>query len=588
MDEKFTVGDPKCKPLKFFLPALSNIITSNGLDQEAAYILLLSITKEDTNFHVRQAMYEDHIPFEETWINLQKTCSRSSSMDGLQKELEELFKRHPTDLEGTLGRIQTLRAKMFASYPDEHLKKIFTVQSTTQDFFNLIHTFYPSQAGRIESAFDSKMESYQVEKELRERQGRPETHKPNEINILKEIICSFLSRPFGITAGPSRLFGGADTSFSSPSKGRAEMHSIEVSSAAVAGSTHNSNNSNVSTESQKRKNFNKAGYNKNPNIGAQTFYNSTPPVQPAPVYQQNPNMNQTQPQFQQQSAQNMTQMAPQMVPQMAMQQANQAQAAYDPGAAQEAYLNRGALMVPRECIEAIGRDNCFLCYGRGHWLSNCPIYPGETPTSKQCPSCLAFHPSACKGVGPSTDAGLAPARNFIPGQMNYRNGYVNNNRYNNNNRQQMNGYNGNNNYNNRMGGGQRPYNNQNNNQNYQNRGPRNYGQNGGGYRGPRDYRPPGQQGYQQGYDQNQNQQPMQPAQQMQPMSNQMNQQPSPPMMQPQNANPGYMNAQQPKAGVIGNHGIQPAPEGVYMNMMQAQNPIQTQPLMQNHQPLGLY
>ncbi len=128
-------------------------------------------------------------------------------------------------------------------------------------------------------------------------------------------------------------------------------------------------------------------------------------------------------------------------------------------------------MVPRECIEAIGRDNCFLCYGRGHWLSNCPIYPGETPTSKQCPSCLAFHPSACKGVGTSTDAGLAPARNFIPGQMNYRNGYVNNNRYNNNNRQQMNGYNGNNNYNNRMGGGQRPYNNQNNNQNYQNRGP---------------------------------------------------------------------------------------------------------------------
>ena len=152
----------------------------------------------------------------------------------------------------------------------------------------------------------------------------------------------------------------------------------------------------------------------------------------------------------------------------------------------------------------------------------------------------------------------------------------------------MNGYNGNNNYNNRMGGGQRPYNNQNNNQNYQNRGPRNYGQNGGGYRGPRDYRPPGQQGYQQGYDQNQNQQPMQPAQQMQPMSNQMNQQPSPPMMQPQNANPGYMNAQQPKAGVIGNHGIQPAPEGVYMNMMQAQNPIQMQPLMQNQQPLGLY
>jgi hypothetical protein len=73
-----------------------------------------------------------------------------------------------------------------------------------------------------------------------------------------------------------------------------------------------------------------------------------------------------------------------------------------------------------------------------------------------------------------------------------------------------------------------------------------------------------------------------------PMPNQMNQQPPPQMMQPQNANPGYMNAQQPKAGVIGNHGIQPAPEGVYMNMMQAQSPIQMQPLMQNHQPLGLY
>ena len=65
--------------------------------------------------------------------------------------------------------------------------------------------------------------------------------------------------------------------------------------------------------------------------------------------------------------------------------------------------------------------------------------------------------------------------------------------------------------------------------------------------------------------QQQNQQP--PPQQAQYQQN---------MPQQQNMNTVYQPIQQPKAGTIGNHGIQPTPEGIYMNVMHADGQMQDQ------------
>jgi hypothetical protein len=591
--EKFTVGDPNCKPLKVFLPALVQVIQQHGLSPEVAYILLLSITTGDTNFQIRQAMYEDNIPFEEMWITLQKTSSRVPPIGGLQKELDEIFTTAPSSIEATLAKIQRIRAQMFSAYPDEQMKKAFITQSTTQDYINLIHTFFPSQAGRIEAAYDTKMEALNVEKELKERQGCLDTyHPPNEINILKELICSYLSRPFGISAGPSRLFGGAEVgslSTSSP-KTKVDMKPLEANS--NDGSSGSNTNSNSTPGGDKRKNPNKAGYAKNPNINATTFYGGPPmQMQPVPIQQQTFYPPQ-----------------PQVVPLMAVQaqpvqtqpiqQVPRPQEAYDPGRAQEDYLNGGASIIPKVCMDTLGsnRDTCFLCKGLGHWSNRCPIYPGEIPTTIQCQTCHGFHPTACKGLSPVTGNGaIGLSRDFTPGRLGYGNGYVANNRYVNN-RPQGNNYGYDNrdrgprNYNNRQGG--RPY-----NPNYDpNRGPRNPGQ--GGYRRD-DRRPyPPQQQQQGGYPQ---QQQMNPAPQVQQnyQGQQQNQQPPPQqaqyqqnMPQQQNMNTVYQPTQQPKAGTIGNHGIQPTPEGIYMNVMHADGQMQYQNhgqiQLQNQQPQNQY
>jgi hypothetical protein len=48
--------------------------------------------------------------------------------------------------------------------------------------------------------------------------------------------------------------------------------------------------------------------------------------------------------------------------------------------------------------------------------------------------------------------------------------------------------------------------------------------------------------------------------------------------QQQMQNLTYQPIQQPKQGTLGNHGIQPTPEGVYMSVMQTHGQMQGQPM----------
>ena len=469
------------------------------------------------------------------------------------------------------------------------MKKAFITQSTTQDYINLIHTFYPSQAGRIEAAYDTKMEAHQVEKELRERQGCLDTYRPpNEVNLLKEIICSHLSRPFGITAGPSRLFGG--TEIGSP---YAEMYALETcpsegpSFPLFTESTHSSNNCDFSNED--RRNPYQTEYGDNSNIGNYAHFNTgILQQQAAPVYQQQSQM--------QQPYQHHHQPLPQEAPFMAMhaqprQQVLQprAQRSYDPRPIQENYINRGLPYVHQECLETPRKEFCFLCSGRNHLGFNCPIYPGEIPINVQCPACQGFHRSACKGVHPATAKEIIG----LPHNLNPSYGYefVSN-------RPPRNNYDRGNNYGHRMGRGLRyhPYYNP-------NRGPRNFGHGTGGHRRFHEhYRSHGQQGHQiypdqqqqqmtQNY-QGQTQQVYQPQSQQHSHNLSTQQQTQIPIKQAPNVNLGHHATQHSKPSTLGNYRMPTTPEILHMNLMQANSQIQLQNQgqieLQNQQPQNMY
>ena len=529
--EKFTVGDPTCKPLKYFLPALASAITSNRLDEEASYSLLLSITKGDTYYHVRQGKIDDKIPFTEMWITLQKTSSKSASPEGLMRKLEEVFKKYPTDLEGALGRIQTLRAQMFEDYPDEEERKMFTTKLTLKDFTNLIHTYFGTQASGIEASFKNRLAELQLEKDMLAREGRLDLFRePNKINLFKEAICAQLSRTDGISSGPSRLYGDFGTAPSIPasqtSRAKVDIHTAEVmytpppppppagsSGQSNQGSdgSNGSNGSNNGSNRSGRNKKNKAGYMKNPNVNNQAFYNGNQnqgypqqvPAVPQPVVQQ-PMMAQPQPQH------------PMSTPRYHQQQQ---QPGYDPGQAQEAYLSTGTLVTPQFCLDNTPKDTCCLCFSRTHWYYKCPMYPGERPIARQCPTCNGFHPSACKGAAHQQETqGVAHFRH-----MNTRfpqtGGFGQNNRQNNNRFQPRNG----------NGGGN------------------------GNYRGPP--RPPLD--------------PNQPS--VREMLTALTTKMAALEGQGQNRNPNQApKPQAPRGALLANNGIQAAPDNIYMSPTEAQ------------------
>ena len=514
-EEKFTVGDPTCKPLKFFLPALSSIITSNRLDEEAAYSLLMSITKGDTYFHVRQGKFEDKIPFEEMWITLQKTSSKTASPEGLMKKLEDIFETHPTDLEGALGSIQTCRAKMFIDHPDENERKMFITKSTIQDFTNFIHKFYGTQASGIEATFKNRLAELQLERAIQVREGRAGAYRePNQINLFKEAICAHLSRPYGITMGPSRLFGGADLAISStgPVKKKAEMHSSTFNSppesdAYTGPPAPGSNGSNGSGKKNKK---NKSGYMKNSNENAHSFYGnqnqggqqqtaspqSAPTPAPAPA-QAAPNQQQQQ--------------------MMAQQYQPNPSQGMD-GQTQGEYLNRGASLVPQICLDQTPRNTCCLCQLKGHWSSKCRLYPNQIPVENKCQHCGGFHPYACKR--PANANGNPNPNTHYTHQVNQQSqgGF-------------QGGYNGNRNNNNRL--------------NFNNRSgpPRNGNGNGNGYRGNRPF------------------DPNMPSvrDQLADLSTKFNT-----LMEMQQGNKATAPAA-PRGALLANNGHQNAPDGIYMN-----------------------
>ena len=622
MDQKYSVSDSKGSSLKTFLPPLAASITSNGLNEQAAYSLLTSILKDEVQEQVRNAYYEDKIPFEETWITLQKTAPRFSSSVELIKELNSLFEGKPASVEAVLSRIQYIRTKMCEDYPDPEQRKLFGAQLAIRDFRNLYHKFYPSQASIIDTIFKTKKQAQALERQQSLLEGR--TQKPfrptSDVNMLKEVICSILSGPEAISEGPSFLFGGAATTRGeepgTKNSRKVDIKTLEVSSvnteSSPAGSGSAAEAPPQQQQAQPQQPFTQGQQYQGSSRGSRGsrgggrgrfggFQGAAPAGVAAPTPILHPTV--PYPQISYFAGVNPGVPAQAVVNQGAVDQSrqqvvmNQAQAALAPGMGfqapqQQHFLPRppsnrtlfgGAApnyqgaerrTIPQVCFDQL-KGLCFHCTSAEHWAPNCPLYPGLFPIERICPTCGGCHPKECRaGQAPPAQPQQQQTAQQGPSQQREYGPRINEANYdfkrpfNNGFGRGRGGSYGRGGGFNRFGGngGIRRFNN-----------PNQFGQRGFQQQQPYYNNYNQQNGVQNqmmgqaAFNQNQGgfQQQQQPQAMMQQQIPQAQQIPQQPQMNQQVQNPAAQ-VHAPRVGALGNGGSQPIPDNIYMNPMGVQ------------------
>lgn len=378
-DQKYSVNNPKSKPLKYYLLPLAAKITEERLSETGAYLLLCNILEGSTLEQVQNAMYEEKIPFEKMWIILQKTGSKSTSADAYGKELDQILSRKPEHIEEVLTRIKNIRIRMYASETDTLLRKKLIEKDTLSDFKILIRNFYPTSAPLIEMIYRSKINAQRLE---------GETHDAFDLNYsapcpvytMMETICSVIADDMKLNVNRSRhshAYGRLE--------GRARINPVEAEEDASASKT---NTTSESQDQKKRKIKKPAKVNvtsaMNPPNGDRQIQQN-PQQNQVPYRPNQPNTNQNQNYNQQnQNRQNQN---------MSDRRGPRSQGA-------------GASYGQRNQNQNTNYQNdstrCILCNMTNHTADRCYAYPNAIAVDKKCEQCGGLHPGVCKRPqGPS-------------------------------------------------------------------------------------------------------------------------------------------------------------------------------------------
>ena len=594
MQEKYSVSDPLSKPLKIFLTPLSSAISENKLNEKAAYSLLMSVLKDEVQEQVRNAFYEDKVPFAETWITLQKTAPKCSASMELQKELARLFEKRPARIETAMARIHMIRTRMCEDYHDPEQRKIFAAQLIVKDFRNLCHKFYPSQASIIDTIFRTKKQSQALERQQKELNGEVCPFIPvSEVNMLKEVISSVLSGSDAITDGPSFLFGGPsliEDEHQGKTTRKVDFKALDASSTETGltsvpgtevvpsqngggpqayynqGSSRGSRNSRGGRgrAANQGQGFVNQGLQPMVGLPQTTFFPGVTGVTTQTVLAPG-TVDQTGRQIVGGQAQ-MAQVSATQYPGPTYPTQNQDKYGIcqvqprPPGNLFNPYKGQnngqGRMNIPQVCFDTL-QGQCFLCAAYDHWATCCPIYPGLYPIERICPTCGGCHPKECKTPPAGQQQQAQVPQPQVQQQQEYRqpfgNGYGRPGR--------GRGSFGRGGFGNRFpGGGPRRFNNPNPGW-------------GGGYGMPQQPQQPAF-AYPQANVVPQTQNPLM----VQAQYGQQQMAPQLPQQQVQQQNPApTTQTHVPRQGVLGNGGSQPMPDNIFMNPLGAQMGVQALP-----------
>ena len=437
---KFSPARSDSTPLSHFLPTLSSSITNNQLGREGAYSLLLSILEGDLYTEMHGALTKG-VPFERTWVYIQKTNGGKIQKDVLIKELTKTFNTSPSGnnpVSTILTRLQNLREKYYSDTHPASVRKVMIEETTVRDFLNYVALHYKGEASAIETRYHEAKLAKETEQQLLRRQGYPTDDTYSNIWLLKEIISTHLSRPTMITGGLSLAFSNMSIEDGTPT---IHQYSAAINPASpdilalqarIASMEAAQQHSTKQGGRKGQKNSNQsAGVDINTLQAFNQVFDSVRSIQ-----QQN-----------EQSAAVIDQLRNQQQQLLLQNQQRQNQQTYQPALAPVPtqpvtnplfsdhmgppypnstdpykknilshpsypvqYNNRGELKFPSVCWDKMGKGICFLCAGLDHLVRDCPVYGLQYPVPIQC-ECLGFHFTPCAANKTPTQGAIIHCQN---------------------------------------------------------------------------------------------------------------------------------------------------------------------------------
>jgi len=194
LEEKFSIENIGRGALKSILNNLSSVITNAGLRETEAYALLRRITTGLTHIMVENAEFEHRIPFNEFWINLQRTQTRASSTRDFEKKLKAILQNNTVDnIEQTLNEIVIYNEKIHSKETDPNVRRFLCQRDTLQDLRFYIRKHFSSYISQINTIFMDRLRQAAITKNIPNFVNENEYHA-GKVYIFLETACEILSQ----------------------------------------------------------------------------------------------------------------------------------------------------------------------------------------------------------------------------------------------------------------------------------------------------------------------------------------------------------------------------------------------------------
>ena len=194
LEEKFSVEDLGGGALKSLLTNLASVITNAGLRESEAYALLRRITKGITCDTITSAEFEHKIPFEEFWINIQRTQRRASSTREYEKKLKNVLADNKIDnIETALNEIVVFNEKIHAKEPEPHIRKLLCQRNTLKDLRFFIRKHYSSFVSQVNTLYMDKLRQVALAKSIPSFINENIYHA-GKTHLFLEVACEVLGQ----------------------------------------------------------------------------------------------------------------------------------------------------------------------------------------------------------------------------------------------------------------------------------------------------------------------------------------------------------------------------------------------------------
>jgi len=193
-DRRFKFEELRGSKMKTLLLNLGSVISNARLRESEAYALMLRITEGLLYENIYMAQNEHRVPFEEFWMNLQKTQRKVLSSKEYEEKLQDLLERdYVGDLEQSLSEILVFNSKIHEKEPDPAFRKLLCQRDTLADLRMFIRKHYPSYASQVNTVFMEKLRHTAAARNLPNYTNENIFH-PGKSYLYLEVACEVLSQ----------------------------------------------------------------------------------------------------------------------------------------------------------------------------------------------------------------------------------------------------------------------------------------------------------------------------------------------------------------------------------------------------------